>query len=829
VAELAGTEVKVKCAACGNELDVTGREAFSTLPCPHCGAQLTVPMPFAHFLLLSVIGTGGIGAVYRAMDLTLHRYVAIKLLKRELAEDKNFIADFSREARAAAALNHQHIAQVYSFGVHDNQYYLVMELVEHGSLDSLIDERKRLTEYEALEYGIQIASALGAAHARGMVHRDIKPGNMLISNDGTAKLVDFGLAKFKDWEHGSDKAGSILATPYYLAPEKLQGHTEDFRSDMYSLGGTIFHCIAGRPPFDAPTAAEVIEKNLSTEPPSIKSFAPQVSDATTQIIARLLKKNPAERYQTYDELIRDLKAAKARATHGAPKAQAELKEKNSLALVLQIVGLAVLAAVTVGLVWANWDKIFPSDKPQNPQAPTQTPVAHNNSGGAQPPSRVPTPQARENFVKANQLLNLAMFGEAGQSYSAAENDLRDWPAERDWAKYMRAMAWLLTGYPDRASDSLEAFTATIKNPQLPNRVEYDDLPRHLSFLVADKLAPADYEAKLPQWQPWAQAAYHLTRGTKDYARGRFAEAAKAYRAYLAVAAGSDHLWLHDFQKLASRMADELEIVSTTVARVRELQRDNKPDKALEELDRGRLKIPSALQPVRRQLSALETELQSALDQRQKAERQARLLEEQRIKAAQDNQRRTELRMLAEIEERIADPIRTMNYVGALAEYQRFQGKLTLDDNKATYERGLLSVQQLVSFKSQLIADINNAPYEKGDLRTLKNEVLRGSVNRADHEKITITIIVPGGSAEDTAKWIDLSPSSIGKLAEHYLTIAAKRNPPPAELSARYFSLAMFYRFNGFSRDAESNAREAVRLNPTLKENAVKIFGASVFP
>ncbi len=827
MAELAGTEVKVKCAACGNELDVTGREAFSTLPCPHCGAQLTVPMPFAHFLLLSVIGTGGIGAVYRAMDLTLHRYVAIKLLKKELAEDRNFIADFSREARAAAALNHQNIAQVYSFGVHDNQYYLVMELVEHGSLDSLIDERKRLTEYESLEYGIQITSALGAAHARGMVHRDIKPGNMLISNDGTAKLVDFGLAKFKDWEHGSDKAGSILATPYYLAPEKLQGRTEDFRSDMYSLGGTIFHCIAGRPPFDAPTADEVIEKNLSTEPPSIKTFAPHVSDATTQIVARLLKKNPAERYQSYDELIRDLKAAKARATHGAPASQAPQKEKSSVAQVLQIVGLGILAAVTAGLMWANWDKIFPSDKPPTP--PTHTPQRNANTDGGQPTARVPGAQARENFAKANQLLNLAAFADAGQAYSAAENDLRDWPVDRDWAKFMRAMAWLFTGYPDRASDSLEAFTATVKNPQLPNRVDYDDLPRHLSFLVADKLAPAYYEARLPQWQPWAQAAYHLARGTKDYARGRFPEAARSYRAYSAVAAGTDHLWLHDFQKLASRMADELEIASATVARARALHSEGKPDKALEELDRGRLKIPSALPPVRRQLGSLEAELQAALAARQKADRQSRLLEEQRIKAAQDNQRRTELRMLAEIEERIADPIRTLNYTAALAEYQRFQGKLTLDNNKAAYERGLLCVQQLVAFKSQLISDINSSPYEKGDLRTLKNAPLRGNVNSADHEKITVTIVVPGGSAEDTATWIDLSPSSIGKLAEHYLTAASKKNPPPAELSARYLSLAMFYRYNGFSRDAESHAREAVRLHPALKDSAVKMFGASVFP
>ena len=229
------------------------------------------------FLLLSPIGSGSIGMVYKAIDLPLNRYLALKILPRKLSANPEFVNNFSREARSAA-VNHQNVAQVYSFGEYDDQYYIAMELLEHGSLDDRISKLGKLPEEEVLSIGIQVASALRAAWGHGVLHRDVKPGNILFNEDEVPKIVDFGLARSHgmDGESPSEGFEHVWGTPYYIAPEKLRGQSEDFRSDMYSLGATLFHAAAGRPPFDAATTGEVITKHV-TQPALLRTYAPDGS------------------------------------------------------------------------------------------------------------------------------------------------------------------------------------------------------------------------------------------------------------------------------------------------------------------------------------------------------------------------------------------------------------------------------------------------------------------------------------------------------------------------------------------------------------------------
>src|SRR4029078_11390700 len=186
-------------------------------------------------------------------------------------------------------------------GIDRGRFYIAMELVDKGSLDDLIRLQGRVAEIQTLEVGITIAKGLRAALQHGLIHRDVKPGNILFADAQTARIVDFGLAIFM--EHEESARGEILGTPYYLAPEKLDGQPEDFRSDMYSLGATLFHALAGRPPFEAETASLVALKHLKSQPVSLQAFAPWVSNPTAHIINRTLCKDPDERYQSYDELI----------------------------------------------------------------------------------------------------------------------------------------------------------------------------------------------------------------------------------------------------------------------------------------------------------------------------------------------------------------------------------------------------------------------------------------------------------------------------------------------------------------------------------------------
>ena len=353
----------INCHSCGAVVDLTGQAGFTHVECKHCGSLSVVPLQFGDFLLLNPIGIGGMGTVYKAIDLSLNRYLALKILQKKLSTNPSFIDNFAAEASAAASVNHPNVAQVYSFGKVDNQYYLSMELCERGSLDDRITKLGRLTELDALSLGRQIASALGVAWRRGLLHRDVKPGNILFNEDGVPKIVDFGLARDQEGPaKGAEPQppGQIWGTPYYVAPEKLRGRVEDVRSDIYSLGATLFHALAGQPPFDAATAGELATKHATTPALSLKTYAPDTSKWTRQIIARMLAKDPAERYESYDELIQDLNEVQSdlKTPLGARTVVAAIGKRYSTLSRLAILAMLVACLAVVWFLWKNRLTIF---------------------------------------------------------------------------------------------------------------------------------------------------------------------------------------------------------------------------------------------------------------------------------------------------------------------------------------------------------------------------------------------------------------------------------------------------------------------------------------
>ena len=262
---------RISCRKCGRHLDVSAVQPFSRVECPDCKTAQVVPMRLGPFLLLELLGAGGMGAVYRALDQSLGRYVAIKVMRRALGEDPQFVESFLREARAAAAINHRNVVQIYSCGQEKGQPYIVMELVAGGRLDQLLAKGEPLGEVRALEIGMNIAEGLKAANDIGLIHGDIKPANILFDKDGVAKVVDFGLARFMTRQ--SD-AGEVWGTPYYIAPEKAQGHKVDHRSDIYSLGATLYHALGAKPPFEGDTATDVVVARLKSPALGLRAIRP---------------------------------------------------------------------------------------------------------------------------------------------------------------------------------------------------------------------------------------------------------------------------------------------------------------------------------------------------------------------------------------------------------------------------------------------------------------------------------------------------------------------------------------------------------------------------
>ncbi len=249
------------------------------------------------------IGRGGMGLVYRAEHINLRRRAAIKIIAPELAEDSDFRERFNREARIAAALQHPNIVTVYDAGEEEGLLYLAMQYIEGSDLSTVLRGQGRLRPYRALDVCRQVAAALDAAHAQGLIHRDVKPANVLIEGR-TAFLTDFGLTKrIEGSQTQLTKAGDVVGTIHYVAPEQIEGGRVDARTDIYSLGCLLYHCLSGELPFARDTDVAVIYAHLSEEPPRLTSVCPELPGGLDAVIAKALEKAPERRFQTCADVM----------------------------------------------------------------------------------------------------------------------------------------------------------------------------------------------------------------------------------------------------------------------------------------------------------------------------------------------------------------------------------------------------------------------------------------------------------------------------------------------------------------------------------------------
>jgi len=259
--------------------------------------------------IIEKIGNGGMATVYKATDKVLKRYVAVKILRDEFTTDEEFIKRFEVEAQSAARLTHPNIVSIYDVGVEGNLYYIVMELIQGQTLKEIIvDERGPLPWKWSINVAIQIASALEMAHRNNIIHRDIKPHNIIITEDGIAKVTDFGIAKAVS-NSTITAFGTTIGSVHYFSPEHARGGFTDAKSDIYSLGVVMYEMLTGRVPFDADTPVSVALKHMQEEPEEPIEVNPNVPIAVNKIIIKAMQKDTTLRYQTATEMLRDLRAA----------------------------------------------------------------------------------------------------------------------------------------------------------------------------------------------------------------------------------------------------------------------------------------------------------------------------------------------------------------------------------------------------------------------------------------------------------------------------------------------------------------------------------------
>ena len=257
--------------------------------------------------VLERIGMGGMSDVYKAKDHKLNRHVAVKVLKQEFSENTNFVSKFRVEAQAAASLMHPNIVNVYDVGEDNGVYYIVMELVDGITLKKYIEKKARLSVREALSIAIQACMGIEAAHNNHIIHRDIKPQNIIISKDGKVKVTDFGIAKAAT---SNTITSNVMGSVHYTSPEQARGGYIDEKSDIYSMGITLFEMLTGRVPFNGETTVAIAIKHIQEEMPSPREYVPEIPVCVEQIVLKCTQKSPDRRYHSMAALIADLNRVK---------------------------------------------------------------------------------------------------------------------------------------------------------------------------------------------------------------------------------------------------------------------------------------------------------------------------------------------------------------------------------------------------------------------------------------------------------------------------------------------------------------------------------------
>lgn len=720
------TENLQTCPTCQSVLDISGVEPLSRVECPSCGTTVVVSQFIAHYQLIEIVGRGGMGVVYKAKDTSLDRYVALKVLRKDHSQNAELVAQLETEAAITASINHPHVVRVFTTGSDQGRFFIAMELVNKGTLDDLINLQGQVAEAQVLEIAIQISQGLRAAYQHGLIHRDVKPGNILFADSHTAKIVDFGLAML---EAASQGGGEIWGTPYYVAPEKLDQKPEDFRSDIYSLGATLFHALAGRPPFEAEDATMVALKHLKSQAVSLQAFAPHVSGSTAYVINRTLLKDPDQRYQSYDELIEHLEYARTEVEQKGTQPQSKKRvvleteedQKMWSYVTFGMLGLAVILGAGGWWYFANRSDSTPSAAPAT--------VLSVSSGADAKQSK--------QYQDARQALLDGKYAEAAKAFHSLTADSKTPSPLLQWSFIHEGLSELLAGH---AAEARTAFSGLQGHEMATRNQEERDLASFFhelaKLMTSDQPTPATSATEFSRENFTSIAP--LLLGLKDWQMAQFDEAGPLLRQFQSSSPRDEYVWIADYKSLAAdyladfteyRGASEIaKMANTPEAEKQTAERITQMGKGLR--TQGKLAVRFA--QLSQELKGREETRERELAEKAAADRAA-------IEAA--------IPRVAEL---------TQAWKFGQARGQLSPLKFTTDEGRRE-RRGLYhKLEWLDGWKKQLINELSK-PGSKITLRKKDGSELKGPITKATSDGVEF-------KGAGLVAWNDIAPESLIALA-----------------------------------------------------------------
>ncbi|HMP88929.1 MAG TPA: serine/threonine-protein kinase [Kiritimatiellia bacterium] len=800
---------RMACPKCRKEIDVTGRPAFSRINCPHCATEMTIPVLLGQFLLVEQMGSGGMGAVYRGLDTALNRFVAIKVMKAALGEDAKLVESFIREAQAAAALNHRNIVQIYSCGQQNGQPYIVMELVTGGKMNHMFTKTEPMDEVKLLKIALDVAEGLKAANEVGLVHGDIKPENVLIDNNGTAKIVDFGLAQFVN---AQKNRGEIWGTPYYISPERARGNLADHRSDIYSLGATMYHALAGQPPFEGKTAADVVLARLKHPPPDIRGLRQNLQPQTVELINRMMAADPYLRYPNSASLKSDMNVA----LEAAREAKKTAKGKSQSAGKASRIIAAVAIMVIFGVGFGTW-KWYQAEKAK-PPPPVTTTTARPPAKSATPAQqRPPEPEeqiytiedvrGRDGQIRKRMVVQLfqpdeetrlvAAMSLAVSDYAGSVRRLqevgRDIPrnnARALWVPLLQAVIYWSGGDDRRATSALDQIVRARIS-------QSEDHPNHMPHVIArhllGRMTDQEVGRMREKWPAWFGDFHDLASGMQSLSKGALPEGRAKLLAYQSRRDSGGPAWVYGFSPAVDHWLRSL-------AELEDVQRQ--ADRMIE----AGMAVPARLilQVYQKNAPALfggriAPHIQRAGEAARHRQEAASATEARahRLKVQKDFDRIDSA--VAEMSSLI---MRNRDYRRASLSMSTLPSEMTTDEGREAARLIREVVDRMDALKTFLIRSFDVQPFTRADGSDLGGDVISGTT-------IGLRVSLDGRTIS-THAWEDVRVPTLIRMGEFYGNLD---RIPQNERAEALISLAVFCLFNGAFEPAVNNARRAAVLQP----------------
>ncbi len=437
---------------CQRQIDVTSLEPFTKLKCPFCGQMVRVRRRFDQFMIIRQIGEGGMSRVFEAEDETLGRRVALKILNRQYSRDSTRLEQFRREAHITANVTHPNVIKLYSVGYDQGYFYIAMELVGGGSLEQRIRREGHLKEAEALRIGREVAEGLRAAQQLTLIHRDVKPANILFTETGTAKVVDFGLALFVD--RGGDQSGEMWATPYYVAPEKVIENKEDYRSDIFSLGATLYHAMTGNPPHKADTSAIEDLRRIKSKRVTLGESGLRFSPRTEHVINGMLSFNPEDRFANYSEVVDEMRLAEGLLDRGSVRRRLVSRRTR----LIGAIAAAIIIAYGIGWLLREGGE---RRQARAIQLATANERDLDGSGVTLTADKATKKTVSERFTEARQaMLEQRQFASAEDKFNKLTKSKDVLQPTANWARFNAALCSIMLDRKKEAADQFSQLTTT---------------------------------------------------------------------------------------------------------------------------------------------------------------------------------------------------------------------------------------------------------------------------------------------------------------------------------------------------------------------------------